>query len=183
MARVKDLWTTGGGEKTRRHPDNGGSKSAKRWLAVWDEDGRDRGKAFWKKSDAEDYLEHIDSARCLVPDCPRMADTEPPVLLCADHRDLLVAQVTRKRPSVHDPVVYFIRNGDRVKIGWTTNMKARVASLSLPSDSVLLTIPGGPREELILHQRFARDRIGRSEWFTASPEIEEYIATRTARAA
>ena len=47
MARVKDLWYSTSKEKTAdgrvlarkkrtpRHPDNGGSKTAKRWLAIW----------------------------------------------------------------------------------------------------------------------------------------------------
>lgn len=64
MARVKDLWfstiTGPNGEKikkkTARHPDNGGSKTAKRWLAVWiDSDGNEATKAFVKKVDAESY--------------------------------------------------------------------------------------------------------------------------------
>lgn len=57
MARVRDLWHTEVKDpddpertikrKTRRHPDNGGSKSAKRWLAVWiGPDGGEVTKAF-----------------------------------------------------------------------------------------------------------------------------------------
>lgn len=59
MARVKDLWvttvTTKGADgktvsekrKTARHPDRGGNKTAKRWLAVWnDPDGNEKTRAF-----------------------------------------------------------------------------------------------------------------------------------------
>ncbi len=57
MARVKDLWLVEVKDptdpekkikrKTARHPDNGGSKTAKRWLAVWiGPDGREKTQAF-----------------------------------------------------------------------------------------------------------------------------------------
>ncbi|WP_395105272.1 tyrosine recombinase XerC [Actinomadura sp. SCN-SB] len=49
MARVKDLWWTSSSprRKTARHPDNGGKKDAKRYLACWiGPDGRERTRAF-----------------------------------------------------------------------------------------------------------------------------------------
>ncbi|GAB2836360.1 hypothetical protein GCM10027176_45880 [Actinoallomurus bryophytorum] len=58
MARVKDLWwtTSRPRRKTSRHPDNGGSKDAKRWLAIWiGPDGKEASRAFEKKSDAEKH--------------------------------------------------------------------------------------------------------------------------------
>lgn len=66
MARVKDLWHAevkdpGDPEKkikkkTRRHPDLGGSKDAKRWLAIWlGPDGKEKTKAFLNKEPAKLY--------------------------------------------------------------------------------------------------------------------------------
>jgi integrase len=49
VSYVKDLWftKTKPKRKTARHPDKGGSKTAKRWLAVWhDPSGREQSKAF-----------------------------------------------------------------------------------------------------------------------------------------
>jgi len=81
MARIKDLWLaevpvrnpdgkplrddTGHvvtmKKKTSKHPDNGGSKTAKRWLACWyDPDGREKTQAFEKKSDAEAYAQRME---------------------------------------------------------------------------------------------------------------------------
>ena len=81
MARVKDLWfaevpvkgpdgkavrdDTGhvvtAKRKTAKHPDNGGSKAAKRWLACWDDpDGNEVTKAFDKQSDAKDHAEQME---------------------------------------------------------------------------------------------------------------------------
>ena len=82
MARVKDLWfsevpvkdATGtsqrdaqnrvvtGKKKTAKHPDNGGSKDAKRWLACWeDPDGREKTRAFSKQSDAKTYASKMEA--------------------------------------------------------------------------------------------------------------------------
>jgi integrase len=79
MARVKDLWHAevsdpdapepGPGEsrrrikeKTARHPDNGGNKDAKRWLAIWlDPDGREKTKAFAKTDAAKAYAKKMEA--------------------------------------------------------------------------------------------------------------------------
>lgn len=74
MARVKDLWVSevkiknAAGEtviekrKTTKHPDNGGNKSAKRWLACWfDPDGNEKTRAFDKKKTAEDHAKKMES--------------------------------------------------------------------------------------------------------------------------
>ena len=43
MARVRDLWHDKKRRKTARHPDRGGNKDAKRWLAIWlDPDGKEK---------------------------------------------------------------------------------------------------------------------------------------------
>ncbi|MDP4506181.1 site-specific integrase [Nonomuraea turcica] len=78
MARVKDLWFSevqGVKKKTGKHPDNGGNKNAKRWLAVWaGPDGREKTKAFAKKVDADRYAaaQEVDAARGIYID-PRSA--------------------------------------------------------------------------------------------------------------
>lgn len=78
--------------------------------------------------------------------------------------------------GVHDSVVYFIANGGRVKIGYTTNLKSRLGSLALRRDAVLLTLQGGPELERALHTHFAAYRNGNTEWFELSPEIFRYIS-------
>src|SRR5207302_519728 len=117
---------------------------------------------------------------CLVPGCFARSVTEAPVLLCADHRDLLLAQHGRKK--AHEPVVYFPRNGNRVKIGWTTNLRGRVSSLSLslPMSAVLATVPGGPAEETDIHGRFASAHIG-GKWFEFTPDLEAFVGTLAAK--
>jgi integrase len=82
MARVKDLWFSEVPEKgldgknvldphgrvkktrlkTAKHPDRGGNKEAKRWLAVWiDPDGNEKSKAFAKQRDAQKYADKMEA--------------------------------------------------------------------------------------------------------------------------
>lgn len=81
--------------------------------------------------------------------------------------------------GVHASVVYFIANGGRVKIGYTTNLKSRLAALALRSDSVLLALQGGPELERALHARFVKYRNGNTEWFELSPELFRYASERS----
>lgn len=150
----------------------------RRWQARWRDGGRQLCQNFARRADAERFIAQLGGVFCLVPRCGHSAATEPPVLLCRDHVDMLLQQLKRQRPSVHDPLVYFIRNGTRIKIGWTTNLKARLTSLSLPPDAVALTVTGGPQTEEAMHKRFAKARVGRSEWFEAVPELEAFIAAQ-----
>lgn len=85
--------------------------------------------------------------------------------------------------GVHDSVVYFIANGGRVKIGYTTNLKSRLGALALRSDSVLLALHGGPELERALHARFTQYRNGNTEWFELSPEIFRYASGRSSATA
>ncbi|MFD3741604.1 DNA translocase FtsK [Streptomyces sp. NPDC058629] len=81
----------------------------------------------------------------------------------------------------HDPLVYFLRNGNRVKIGYTTNLSNRVAALSLTLKFVDLTLPGGRDLETVMHRRFATERLDGTEWFVHSRRLREFIASELAK--
>ncbi len=79
MARVKDLWwtTTKPRRKTARHPDCGGNKDAKRWLAIWQApDGQEKTRAFATKTAAQHHGARMeaDAERGLYVD-PKAART------------------------------------------------------------------------------------------------------------
>ena len=72
MARVKDLWYTNGKDvdgspikvPTKRHPDRGGSKKAKRWLACWTgPTGKEETKAFEVKTQAANHATKMEADR------------------------------------------------------------------------------------------------------------------------
>ncbi|WP_344790121.1 GIY-YIG nuclease family protein [Gryllotalpicola daejeonensis] len=71
------------------------------------------------------------------------------------------------RPRVD--VVYYIRFGDRMKIGTTSNLRQRMAKL-WHEDLVALE-RGGRARERARHAQFARARLGTSEWFELAPEL------------
>ncbi|WP_437089966.1 GIY-YIG nuclease family protein [Streptomyces sp. enrichment culture] len=95
-----------------------------------------------------------------------------------DFERAAVASDTVWIQTSHVPVVYFVTNGDRVKIGTSTNITARVGALSLRRSNAVLLLQGGNDLENALHKHFDADRIGRTEWFVLSPSIRDYITRR-----
>lgn len=71
-------------------------------------------------------------------------------------------------------VVYFIRMGDHIKIGYTTDLKHRIHGLSLTMGHVMATTRGASVLEAQLHKQFAKLREY-GEWFRAEPELLDYI--------
>lgn len=91
------------------------------------------------------------------------------------------SQVAEERASAPEKrsIVYFVRFGDRVKIGTTTNPRIRFGAL--PFDEILATFPGDRSTEQLLHRRFASLRLTKTgEWFRDDPQIRDFI-TRAKR--
>lgn len=106
-----------------------------------------------------------------------------PEVIAEQDADSLIEGATIADPAVwkqstHPSVVYFLTNGSRVKIGTSTNLRARVAALSLRRGDALLVLDGGHGLEGALHQVFQRDRVGNTEWFTLSPLLESFITSK-----
>jgi hypothetical protein len=81
----------------------------------------------------------------------------------------------------HEPLVYFIRNGNRVKIGTTTELKRRIRTLALRPENVALLVDGDHRRERQFHKQFAEHRIGNSEWFAHEGSLADHIHAETIR--
>jgi hypothetical protein len=75
----------------------------------------------------------------------------------------------------HEPVAYFLEVGQRVKIGYTTNLYARLRAFGLRIENVVLLLEGGPKVERELHRMFARYRVGDTEWFSLAGDLGEYV--------
>jgi hypothetical protein len=97
-----------------------------------------------------------------------------------DIEEAAVASPDVWKQTSHPSIVYFLTNGDRVKIGTSTNVTARVSALSLRKSNAALLLQGGNDLENALHQHFECDRIAKTEWFVLSPRIQDYIARRKA---
>lgn len=81
----------------------------------------------------------------------------------------------------HDPLVYFIRNGNRIKIGTSTEIRRRIRTLALRPEHVLLLLPGNQTLERALHKRFADLRDGNTEWFQHAGALTQYITEQNAK--
>lgn len=110
-----------------------------------------------------------------VPDCAELPEV---------HDAATVRLVSSAEPAEldlsggHGGRVYFIRNGARVKIGYTTNLRNRVVAFGLRADSVSLLLVGDKRLEQALHRYFAHQRVANTEWFRYTPEIDAYITSK-----
>jgi hypothetical protein len=82
----------------------------------------------------------------------------------------------------HAPLVYFIRNGNRIKIGTSTELKRRIRTLALRAENVALLLDGDRRLERQLHNQFADLRIGDTEWFAYEAPLTDYIADQNRHA-
>lgn len=77
------------------------------------------------------------------------------------------------RSGVDTPgLVYFLRFGDRIKIGFTTNLAERLKAI--PHDELLHTEAGTMREEKRCHAAFGHLRET-GEWFRAEPDLLAFI--------
>ncbi len=71
-------------------------------------------------------------------------------------------------------VVYYLRFDDRIKIGTSGRLRARVAAL--PHDELLALEPGGRASERRRHEQFADSRIPGTEWFERTAELDAHVA-------
>lgn len=69
--------------------------------------------------------------------------------------------------------VYFVRFGDRVKIGFSMNVERRLKAI--PHDEILAVMPGTFRDESRCHAAFAHLRII-GEWFEMGDDLMGFIA-------
>jgi hypothetical protein len=80
-----------------------------------------------------------------------------------------------KKPVPQDGVIYYLRVGSYIKIGWASVLTKRMKAY--PPDSVLMaTEPGTRKDESALHRKFAVHRTHGREWYALVPPIMEHIA-------
>jgi hypothetical protein len=75
------------------------------------------------------------------------------------------------RPRVD--IVYYLRFGERVKIGTTLNPRQRFTAIR--HEAVLAFERGNRRLEQQRHEQFAAERAGTSEWFALSARLAQHI--------
>jgi hypothetical protein len=76
--------------------------------------------------------------------------------------------------DVRVDVIYYLRYGDRIKIGTSGNPRRRIASL--PHDEVLGFERGGRALEQRRHAQFSLYRIPHTEWFESHDALLNHVA-------
>lgn len=88
----------------------------------------------------------------------------------------------RPRPERQVPsVVYYVEMHGRVKIGFSTSFVTRMQTFYVRPDQVLAVEPGDQTTEYVRHQQFAAGRVGTSELFEHSEELDAHIADLRAK--
>lgn len=78
------------------------------------------------------------------------------------------------KPAVVNGVVYYLRSGGYIKIGWASNLQKRMKAY--PPDTMLLaTEPGTRADEQRRHRTFAVHRTHGREWYAMVPPLMEHI--------
>lgn len=72
-------------------------------------------------------------------------------------------------------MIYYIRIGDRIKIGYTRDMYRRMGQYP-PNTELLAMHPGTPLLEQQMHQQFGKYLADGREWFHPNPELDAHIA-------
>ena len=94
--------------------------------------------------------------------------------LCDDTHDVSGNLVPRRGA----PRIYFVRCGDFVKIGTSTQMLGRISSMRTNSPyeiEVLGSVAGGVEFERRLHKRFSKQHH-RGEWFRLDTEMKSELS-------
>lgn len=81
--------------------------------------------------------------------------------------------------------IYFLRDGDLVKIGRSTNPTGRMRNMAIGNGrklEMLAIMPGDHKRESALHRRFHKHHI-RGEWFHLAAPVLKYIAQQKRRKA
>lgn len=113
--------------------------------------------------DADDRLAALDQFVDLVKQMP----SYDPDRASADPS---LDYITGDEPGI----VYYVRFGERVKIGTTIQLATRLRSI--PHDEVLAVEPGGVEMERRRHLQFADYRM-KGEWFLYGLTLREHIAS------
>lgn len=148
------------------------------------------------------YLGHaqfrgFEATMCVIPDCDHALEADAVIPICLHHAKVAFAYYSAHLDddlelAVHEAKpklpfreqvgrVYFVRIGDVIKIGWSSNLPKRFKALQ--GDALLYSHPGTMQDERATHALFSHLLIRGHEWFRSAPELLDFIADLRSRAA
>lgn len=94
----------------------------------------------------------------------------------SEREEAVAVRASRRQKYPSGSVVYFVAIGDCVKIGFSTNMKARMKTFRTSSADIqlLLAIPGDRALEREMHTLFDEQRIER-ELFHLEGRVADFL--------
>jgi hypothetical protein len=81
---------------------------------------------------------------------------------------------TWDNPTDSEGWIYYVRQGELIKIGYTSNLAKRLQSYA-PTGVLLAVHPGTRATEKEMHQKFAASLDQGREWFRPRPELLRHI--------
>lgn len=138
---------------------------------------------------------------CAMPDCNKAVPVIKALPLCHDcgvqvavlhasdaslwhavlaerERQAEGTRSVRRNGLTETAQVYYVRlDADRIKIGFSSKLRARLSALRVHPSALLACEPGGRALEHERHVQFAAYRMGRSEDFEPVPALLEWIDT------
>ena len=98
------------------------------------------------------------------------------VLTADEARRLSEAAAATQKPAAPrpTPVVYYLRVGQLIKIGYTSDLPQRLRAYP-PDTLVLATEPGDMSLEQQRHRQFSWHRVAGREWFDPAPPLLRHI--------
>jgi len=101
----------------------------------------------------------------------------PPLWVDKNRADLDSRKDRQRAATVAQSVVYYLREpSGNIKIGFTTNVHARLIALRVNRDAILATEPGGRGLERMRHRQFKHLRLGRWERFHPEADLLSHVA-------
>lgn len=137
---------------------------------------------------------HTPTLRCAWQNCRYPASPSYPINVCVDHFAALkmLVQATEdgefaKQDGRYEPLpappplpedvighVYYLRIGDRIKVGYASNLQRRMRQYP-PGSELLAVHPGTMKDEREAHSLLAIHRLDGREWFADVAEVREHI--------
>ncbi len=152
------------------HPASSFGLCAKHWRAVvqdWVSDVPETTRRCWRCG----VLNRYDTADWPSAACTACGESMDAPWLVEEHEQRVAALTAET--SLPAGVVYYLRFGDRIKIGFSASFGTRMRAL--PHDEILAVEPGSYQHEKRVHARFAQHRVdGQQEWFLAAPELRAH---------
>lgn len=159
------------------HPASSHGLCVEHWRAVvqdWVSDVPQTTRRCWTCG----ILNQYDTADWVSASCTACGQAMDAPWLVEEHASRVTSAA--RAEDIPDGVVYYLRFGDRVKIGFSAAFAERM--LALPHDEVLAVEPGSYQREKQAHEQYAAFRVpGQREWFRAVPEILAHAADLRAK--